>query len=100
MNRTRTSPERVTRNTARAPETTSVTDTTLGTAIRARRLALGLHQETLAARAGLDHRVLSRLERGERPCRFTEFVALAEALNISASNLLKLAFGTEKEPAA
>lgn len=82
------------------PVNVPVTDTALGAAIRDRRARLSMHQETLAARAGLDYRVLSRLERGERPCRFTEFVAIAEALNISAMALLKLAFERGAETAA
>jgi transcriptional regulator with XRE-family HTH domain len=71
----------------------TLTDTTLGAAIRARRTALGLRQETVAARSGVDHNVLSRIERGERPCRMTEFVAIASALNNNPEALLKTAVG-------
>lgn len=52
----------------------------LGSAVRERRAELGLRQSELAARAGIDHRVLSRLERGERPFRVAELVALAAAV--------------------
>lgn len=96
----RTPTTRSQRGRPAGPATASVTDRKLGRAVRDRRTELGMHQETLATRAGLDHSVLSRLERGERPCRFTEFVALAEALNISAEVLLKMAFGQGKESAA
>lgn len=72
---------------------TQLTDIALGAAIRDRRGRLGLHLEALAARAGIDHRVLSRLERGERPCRFTEFVAIAGALNMCPDALMQMAFG-------
>ena len=65
-----------------------MTDTALGAAIRDRRSRLGLHQETLAARAGIHHTVVSRIERGERPCRVSELAALAGALNIGAAALL------------
>jgi transcriptional regulator with XRE-family HTH domain len=78
----------------------TLTDTTLGSAIRARRTALGLRQETVAARSGVDHNVLSRIERGVRPCRMTEFVAIAGALNSNPDVLLKLAFGKGTEAAA
>ena len=69
----------------------SLTDAALGAAIRDRRSRLGLHQETLAARAGIHHTVVSRIERGERPCRVAELAALAGALNIGAASLLAAA---------
>jgi transcriptional regulator with XRE-family HTH domain len=85
----------------RAPEIAmTLTDTTLGAAIRARRTSLGLRQETVASRSGVDHNVLSRIERGVRPCRMTEFVAIADALNSNPDALLKTAFGKGKEAAA
>lgn len=85
----------------RAPEiATNLTDTTLGAAIRARRASLGLRQETVASRSGVDHNVLSRIERGVRPCRMTEFVAIAAALNSNPDALLKQAFGKGTEAAA
>lgn len=78
----------------------TINNADLGAALRARRHQLGLGQEAVAARAGLDHRVLSRLERGERACRVPELAALAAALNISPWALLKLAFGDGTDTAA
>ena len=65
-----------------------LTDAALGAAIRDRRSRLGLHQETLATRSGIHHTVVSRIERGERPCRVAELASLAGALNIGAAALL------------
>ena len=79
---------------------TALTDITLGAAIRARRASLGLRQDTVASRSGVDHNVLSRIERGVRPCRMTEFVAIAAALNTNPDALLKTAFGKGTEAAA
>lgn len=76
----------------RMPDTAAtLTDATLGAVIRTRRTALGLRQETVAARSGVDHNVLSRIERGERPCRMTEFIAIAASLNSNPEALLKTA---------
>lgn len=68
-----------------------LSDTAVGAAIRDRRCRLGLHQETLADRGGIDRAVVSRIERGERPCRVTELVALPGALDIAAVTLLTAA---------
>jgi len=77
-----------------------INNTALGAALRDRRHQLGLGQELVAARAGIDHRVLSRLERGERACRVTELAAIAAALNISPWALLKTVAGKGSETAA
>ena len=79
----------------------SLTDVALGEAIRDRRSRLGLHQETLAARSGIHHTVVSRIERGERPCRVAELATLAGALNIGAAALLTDALKrhTQQQPA-
>lgn len=77
-----------------------VDNAALGAALRERRNQLGLGQELVAARAGIDHRVLSRLERGERACRVPELVAIAAALNTSAWSLLKQVADKGSETAA
>lgn len=66
----------------------ALTDTALGAAIRDRRMRRGLRQDALAARAGIDRRVLSRLERGERACRVAELDAIASALGVSLLTLI------------
>lgn len=76
--------------------TFDLTDTAVGEALRAARLQAGRELRDVAALAGLDWRVLSRIERGERPCRVTELVALADALEIRAETLLQAALGEEK----
>ena len=92
MSRTRT-PGRAKIEKPRIPETATVTDAALGAAIRARRLELGLHQDALAERSGIDRAVISRVERGERACRFTEFVVIAWALNMGANELFARVMG-------
>lgn len=65
-----------------------LTDTAIGAAIRIRRGAL--QQGEVAKRAGINLSVLSRIERGERPCRVSEMVSIAKALNTPAGEMLKL----------
>lgn len=84
----------------RRPAPADPAEAVIGTAIRARRERLGIHQATLAARAGIDRAVLSRIERGERPCRVTELAAIAASLRIRPETLLKLTLGRGTETAA
>lgn len=49
----------------------------------------GLSQEELAFRAGIDRTFVSRLERGIRQPTITTLIGLAEALGISATDLVK-----------
>ncbi|CPW92673.1 helix-turn-helix domain-containing protein [Mycobacteroides abscessus] len=65
-----------------------LTDTAIGTAIRIRRG--GLQQGEVAKRAGINLSVFSRIERGERPCRVSEMVSIAKALNTPEDEMLKL----------
>ncbi|MFQ5801330.1 MAG: helix-turn-helix domain-containing protein [Candidatus Methylomirabilales bacterium] len=60
-----------------------------GKAVRARRLALGLSQEELADRAGLDRTYVSGVERGRRNITLLNIHALARALETSPAALLK-----------
>ena len=59
-----------------------------GTALRARRAVLGLSQESLAERAGLDRTYVGGLERGERNPTLQVIWLLAESLEVPASELL------------
>lgn len=76
--------------------TFALADTTVGEVMRAARLRAKLEQRDAAETAGIDWRVLSRIERGERPCRVTEMVALAEAYQFPAERLLRAINGDEK----
>lgn len=49
----------------------------------------GLTQEELAFRAGIDRTFVSRLERGIRQPTITTLIDLAEAMGISATELVK-----------
>lgn len=49
----------------------------------------GLTQEELAFRAGRDRTFVSRLERGIRQPTITTLIGLAEAMGISAAELVK-----------
>jgi hypothetical protein len=46
--------------------------------------------------SGIDWRVLSRIERGERPCRVTELVSLANAYEYPADRMLRAINGDAK----
>lgn len=73
-----------------------LTDEIVGQALRAARLGAGYELRDLASVGGIDWRVLSRIERGERPCRVTEMVALADALDIDPQTVLNAALGDEE----
>lgn len=60
----------------------------LGDSIRTRRLALHLSQEQLADAAGLHRTYVGAVERGERNISLDNIVAMAGALNSTASDLL------------
>jgi two-component system, response regulator len=61
----------------------------LANAIKQQRSALGISQEELAARAGLHRTYVSEVERGERNPSITSVEKLAQALQISITNLLE-----------
>ncbi|SKT53223.1 Helix-turn-helix [Mycobacteroides abscessus subsp. massiliense] len=65
-----------------------LTDAAIGAAIRIRRG--DLQQGEVAKRAGINLKVLSRIERGERPCRVSEMMSIAKALNTTPDEMLKL----------
>lgn len=69
----------------------SMTNAGLGAAIRDVRHQRKMHQDHLAGVTGIDASVVSRIERGERPCRVAELVLLAAGLNISADELVRRA---------
>lgn len=67
---------------------TKLTDAGLGAVIRAERQRQHLHQDALAASAGIDAKVFSRIERGERPLRVSELAAIASGLGVTSEELL------------
>ena len=71
-------------------------DAAVGAALRAARMRNALELRDAAPIAGLDWRVLSRIERGERPCRVTELVALSATYGFGADVVLRASIGDEK----
>ena len=65
--------------------------TLLGMAIKAQRASLGISQEELAHRAGLDRTYVSDLERGARNPSIESIEKLARALELSVSKLFERA---------
>ncbi|MFD1217218.1 helix-turn-helix domain-containing protein [Microbulbifer celer] len=59
-----------------------------GDVIRRRRADIGISQEELAHRAGVDRTYVSRIERGVRQPTITTLIGLGLALEVSASELV------------
>lgn len=68
--------------TKRAPTTV------FGERVRARRLELGLSQESLAQKAGLHRTYVGSLERGERNVALINILKLGKALDLDAGSLI------------
>ncbi len=62
-----------------------------GDAVRKRRRQLGLSQEKLAFRCGSHRNYIGEIERGEKSPSLHIVFALAEALEMEASELVKIA---------
>lgn len=62
--------------------------TALGEAIRSRRKALGLSQEQLSDKAGLDRSYLGQIERGENSIALLPLKSIADALETSVATLM------------
>lgn len=60
-----------------------------GRKVRDKRGEKGLSQEALADAAGLDRSYLGSVERGERNIALKNIVKIAQALDMTASDLLK-----------
>jgi transcriptional regulator with XRE-family HTH domain len=60
----------------------------LGAAVRARRIALSLSQETLADAAEIDRSHMGKIERGERNVTFLNILRIAKAIGCMPSDLL------------
>ncbi len=59
----------------------------LGSAIRARRMALALSQEALADYAEIDRSHMGKIERGERNVTFLNILRIAKAVQCTPSDL-------------
>lgn len=76
--------------------TFALPDSAVGEVLWAARQRAKLDLRDASDTAGIDWRVLSRVERGERPCRVTELVALAETYQIGPEVLLRAVVGDAK----
>ncbi len=61
-----------------------------GSAVRKRRLQLGLSQEKLAFRCGSHRNYIGEIERGEKSPSLHTIFALAEALEIETPDLMRM----------
>ena len=61
-----------------------------GAAVRKRRQRLGLSQERLAFRCGSHRNYIGEIERGEKSPSLHIIIALGEALEMSASELMRM----------
>ncbi len=71
-------------------------DSAVGEVLWAARQRAKLDLRDAGETAGIDWRVLSRVERGERPCRVTELVVLAETYGLSPEVLVRAITGDTK----
>jgi transcriptional regulator with XRE-family HTH domain len=60
-----------------------------GRTLRRERAIRGLSQERLAARAGISPQHVSSIERAQKDVRLNTLIRLAEALDLSVSDLLR-----------
>jgi transcriptional regulator with XRE-family HTH domain len=60
----------------------------LGQKIRYERLKMGLSQEELEEKSSVSRRTISEIERGNSDIRYTNLYQIAEAFNITISELL------------
>lgn len=68
-----------------------------GNAVRKRRLQLGLSQEKLAFRCGSHRNYIGEIERGEKSPSLHIIVALAKALGMKPSDLMRMAEDFERK---
>lgn len=61
---------------------------TFGAAVRRERKALGLSQERLAQKAGVDRTYIGMVERGERNLSLMNIVRISRALGVHPTKLL------------
>ncbi|WP_236737369.1 helix-turn-helix domain-containing protein [Mycolicibacterium llatzerense] len=73
----------------RPPTPTTEADRATGSVLWSARESLGLDLRQAESMTGITKSVISRIERGERPCRVTELITLAEAYGASPTRLFK-----------
>ena len=59
-----------------------------GTAVRATRLSIGVSQEDLAHRSGIDRSYMGAIERGEQNTGLLHIAKIAFALDVTVSELM------------
>lgn len=62
--------------------------TALGATIRLHRRELGISQEVLAERAGMDRSYVGQVERGENSVSMIGLLAIARVLNVTVATLM------------
>ncbi len=62
----------------------------LGQAVRLKRQELGVSQDDFAEKCGLHRTYIGSIERGERNVSLRNIVVIANAIGVSASELLRL----------
>ncbi|WP_394002616.1 helix-turn-helix domain-containing protein [Luteimonas sp. WGS1318] len=65
----------------------------LGSAIRRRRLLLGLSQEEFSEVAGMHRTQFAAIEQGRKDCRLSTIVRVSAALQVEVSKLMSEAVG-------
>lgn len=73
----------------RPPTPPTEADRATGSVLWSARESVGLDLRQAESMTGITKSVLSRIERGERPCRVTELITLAEAYGARPSQLFK-----------
>lgn len=71
-------------------------DSAVGEVLWAARVRSGLDLRSAADAGGIDWRVLSRVERGERPCRVTELASLAVPYQLAPDLMMRAIMGDER----
>jgi transcriptional regulator with XRE-family HTH domain len=72
----------------------------LGRAVKARRDELGLTQEQLALRGGLQQKWISNVETGKRDLMYSSLRRLAPVLDLTTAELIERAEASERDPDA
>ena len=70
-------------------------DKSFGNAVKKRRMQLNMSQEALGFGSGVHRTFISEIERGLKSPTLHTVFALAEALDIQASDLIRMAEGNE-----
>lgn len=80
----------------RPQRTFDLPDAAVGEVLLAARYLTGLNLRDASALTGIDWHVLSRIERGERPCRVTELISLADTYRFAPDRLVRAIVGDDK----